>query len=255
MRVERDEHEPERRARRGSGARKRKNRKSGARAALGRDVDVGSCVGGRQRVDLREQLGRRRERAAHAAEPVATATAATAAAHAQLARAGLRVDRRSRLRGAARRRRARRHAAGVMPSTLTGSPPSASAPRRRCPRRRRRARRAACGTAQQRADQLVVRAAVDAPARRRRRRCGRRATSVERRCAIRIVVRPTAIRRSVAWISSSTRASTDEVASSSSRMLRVGQQRPRERDALPLPAREREALLADDGVVAVRAAA
>ena len=69
---------------------------------------------------------------------------------------------------------------------------------------------------------------------------------------MRIVVRVAAIRRSVAWISSSIRASTDEVASSSSRMLGIGEQRAGERDALPLPTGEREALLADDGVVAVR---
>ena len=43
--------------------------------------------------------------------------------------------------------------------------------------------------------------------------------SDERRCAMRIVVRVLAIRRSVAWISSSMRESTDEVASSSSRIF------------------------------------
>ena len=42
--------------------------------------------------------------------------------------------------------------------------------------------------------------------------------SVERRCATRMVVRPTMSRRSVAWISSSIRLSIDEVASSSSRI-------------------------------------
>ena len=69
---------------------------------------------------------------------------------------------------------------------------------------------------------------------------------------MRIVVRPAAMRRSVAWISSSMRASTDEVASSSSRMLRVREQRARECDALALTTRERESLFADDRVVAVR---
>ena len=69
---------------------------------------------------------------------------------------------------------------------------------------------------------------------------------------MRIVVRVLAIRRSVAWISSSIRASTDDVASSSSRMRGIGEQRARQRDALALTARQREALLADDRVVAVR---
>ena len=103
--------------------------------------------------------------------------------------------------------------------------------------------------------ELVVRSGVEHVRRGRPRRCGRPATSVERRCAMRIVVRVLAIRRSVAWISSSMRESTDEVASSSSRILRIGEQRPCERDALALTAREREALLADDRVVALRAAA
>ena len=64
-------------------------------------------------------------------------------------------------------------------------------------------------------------------------------------------MRVLAIRRSVAWISSSTRESTDEVASSSSRIFGSESSAPRERDALALAAREREALLADHGVVAV----
>ena len=64
-------------------------------------------------------------------------------------------------------------------------------------------------------------------------------------------MRVLAMRRSVAWISSSMRESTDEVASSSSRIFGFESSAARERDALPLPAAEREALLADDGVVAV----
>ena len=64
-------------------------------------------------------------------------------------------------------------------------------------------------------------------------------------------MRPTSSRRSVWWISASTPASTDDVASSSSRIRGIAQQRPGERDALALAAREREPLLADDGVVAV----
>ena len=75
--------------------------------------------------------------------------------------------------------------------------------------------------------------------------------SDDRRCAMRIVVRSCAIRRSVAWISSSTRRVDRRGRVVEQQDLRVGEQRAGERDPLALTARQREALLADDRVVAV----
>ena len=72
---------------------------------------------------------------------------------------------------------------------------------------------------------------------------------------MRIVVRVLAIRRSVAWISSSIARVDRRRRVVEQQDLRVGEQRAGERDALALAARQREALLADDRVVAVRAAA
>ncbi len=76
---------------------------------------------------------------------------------------------------------------------------------------------------------------------------------VERRWAMRIVVRPAISSRRVAWMASSVVASTAEVASSSTRIRGSVSDGPGQGDALALTAREREAPLADDGVVARRA--
>ena len=181
--------------------------------------------------------------------PVAAATA-TAAGDAQLRRRLGRAPAICSLRSSSASRPF--HASGVMPFDLTRRRRRLAAARR-CLRRRRPDPRAASGRG------------CSAPT--ARRACPLSTTwplstttmrsasvSVDRRCAMRIVVRAAAIRRRVAWISSSIRASTDEVASSSRRMRRIRQQRARERDALPLPTREREPLFADDGVVAVREA-
>ena len=65
-------------------------------------------------------------------------------------------------------------------------------------------------------------------------------------------MRPTSNRRSVRWISVSTRASTEEVASSSRRIRGSLEQRARECDALSLATGECEPLLADDRLVPVR---
>ena len=66
-----------------------------------------------------------------------------------------------------------------------------------------------------------------------------------------IVVRPRTRLSSASWISRSVSVSTDEVASSRIRIARVDQQRPGDRDPLPLAAGERLAALADQRVVAV----
>ena len=59
---------------------------------------------------------------------------------------------------------------------------------------------------------------------------------VESRWAITNVVRPSITSRSAALISRSVDASTDEVASSRTRIARVGQERARDRDPLALAA-------------------
>ena len=64
-------------------------------------------------------------------------------------------------------------------------------------------------------------------------------------------MRVAAMRRSVAWISSSIRDVDRRGRVVEQQDLGIGEQRARQRDPLPLAAREREALLADDGVVAV----
>jgi len=72
---------------------------------------------------------------------------------------------------------------------------------------------------------------------------------------MRLVVRPVMISRNVAWICSSVRESTDEVASSSTSTPRIGDHGSCDRDALPLPAGgEGEPALADHGVVPEAAA-
>ena len=79
--------------------------------------------------------------------------------------------------------------------------------------------------------------------------------SVERRCAISNVVRPHEhpAQRRVDLLLDPRVDRRGRVVEQQD--LGIGEQRPRERDPLALPAREREALLADDGVVAVRQAA
>ncbi len=66
------------------------------------------------------------------------------------------------------------------------------------------------------------------------------------------VVRVLAIRRSVAWISSSMRGVDRRRGVVEQQDRRVGEERARERDALPLTTRQRQALLTDDCLVAVR---
>ena len=68
------------------------------------------------------------------------------------------------------------------------------------------------------------------------------------------VVRPRARRSSACATWRSLSASSELVASSSSRIGPVGEQRPRDRNALALAARELDAALAEVGVEALRAA-
>ena len=118
-------------------------------------------------------------------------------------------------------------------------------------------RLASSGPGEQRAvERRAARAAPRGCPRRRRRppstttmRSARR--SVERRWAMRIVVRPShAASQSVAWISSSVGRRPPRWRRRG-RGPRVGEQRPGQGDALALAAREREAALADHRVVAV----
>ena len=74
---------------------------------------------------------------------------------------------------------------------------------------------------------------------------------VESRCAMMIVVRPRITSRSPCLICASVVASTDAVASSRIEHARVDDERPRDRDPLALPARERDPALADHRVVPV----
>ena len=173
------------------GRRKRRKREVGVGPRLGADVDLRVVVGRRQRVDLGEQLGRRRERAAPAPPPpAATAAAAAARPPTAHARPGCAVRVRSAIgaRRGARRRRAPRHAAGVMPSTAVSSTPAssiASMPSASSP-----------GPDSSSAVELAARRAAPRACPRRRPGRGRRTTmrsashSVERRWAMRIVVRP-----------------------------------------------------------------
>ena len=79
----------------------------------------------------------------------------------------------------------------------------------------------------------------------------RRSRIVERRWAMMKAVRPWSRRRSARSIRRSVPMSTELVASSRIRMPRVGEERPREGDELPLAEREPEAALAELRVVAV----
>ena len=90
------------------------------------------------------------------------------------------------------------------------------------------------------------------PGPRRRRRSGRRARAWTAGGRCRIVVRSAVTRRSVAWIAASVIGSTALVASSSTSTPRVGEQRPGQRQPLPLAAGQGQPALADHRVVAVR---
>ena len=123
---------------------------------------------------------------------------------------------------------------------------------RRCQRRGSASRRAARTGRRGRA---VPRACPDrrcGPRRRRRSRSA--ALTVARRCATTSVVRPARSRSSASCTARSLAASRLAVASSRIEELRVADQRPRDRDALALPAREARPALADLARVA-RAAA
>ena len=203
---------------------------SGAR--LGLDVDLGLVVGGREAVDRLEQLGRRGEQASEVA-----GAAATAAGRPDTCRGGdlgvgpglsvglvvaPQVRRRDDVRGVAEgvgeRVGERRLDLGVdgrvdvsvradagprpVSSTATGSP-SHSSPGP-ASRSRYSAERSSSSS-------WVPSAATRPPSTSTMRWAS---CSVERRWATTIVVRPAMTSRSVAWICSSVRVSTDEVASS-----------------------------------------
>ena len=122
---------------------------------------------------------------------------------------------------------------------------------RASPPDRRTAGRAACGSRRSgRAARSCVPCSTIWPRTRTTMRSALR--MVDRRCAMTSVVRPCISVSSACWTRRSDSLSSAEVASSSTRMRRVLEQRARDRQALALAAGEAQAELADHGVVAVR---
>ena len=225
--------------------------KSGDGLALDRDVDVGIGIGGRQRVDLREQLGSGRERAAHARHATSHRTAAATEPH------------RGRVRGTDA-------VCNLRVAQLVDREPTPGHGRHAVDliveirvvgdrRGRVDALRVLARTGKQHAvqaappPQLGVRSGVD------------HRTRIDDDDAIRESQRGPAVR------DEDRRAPAGDAAQGRVDLLfdpsvdrrrcvveqqdaGIGEQRPRERDALPLTTRQRQALFADHGVVAVRQA-
>ena len=236
--VEDHEREAEAEGRRGTGGTNARSRKRSAGAAASAATStLGVVVGRRQLGQRGEQLGRGGQ------APCRPAPAAR--------RARRRGPPRRRWPWPSGRRRRRRPRTGHSRSAVATRPPVADGDRRDARRRRRPGPASSSRYSVRAGQQLVVGALVDHPAAGRPRTMRSARRRVERRWATRIVVRPChhVAQRGVDLLLG--RGVDRRRGVVEHQDPRVGEERPGQGDALALAARQGEAPLADDGVVAV----